>query len=872
MIIFYRIGILVQISFYSILFAQNTSDNFAGFEIVIAGEYQAGDFAKFFIGEHWRKLWIVPVEVPVLNLDTYAGGLTPLKKGGGQQTKSLHLRGGDGKEYKFRSIDKDVSRSLPPEFKGSVVDDAMQDQISVTNPGSAVVISPLMNAVGILNAKPVICLMPDDEKLGEFKDEFADILGTIEEDPEDYENEELNFAGADKIIGTFKLFEKLQEDNDEVVDAAEFLKARLLDVLIGDRDRHAGQWNWAGFNEGKKRIWKPIPKDRDFAFPLYDGLYPKLMTVMFTSLVNFDYNMPAMLDMTWEGRHLDRRFLGSLDKPVWDSIAVFMQEKLTDEVIENAVEQLPQEYFELAGKDLIAKLKSRRDQLKKASDEYYNWASKYVDVWCSDKNEYTEIDRIDNIFTKVAVYKRDKKSGNKKGNPIYHRVLKNTISEEVRIHLMGGDDFAVVNGEVDDGIRVIIEGGKGKDELTDRSKVNGNFLGITPFPDSKTETEFYDSGKKTTFTEGASTYINTDKVEVPEDEQLKYEPPIEDRYHDYNVLFPFEYNSDDGIIFGLGGRINFYDFRMKPFAHRFDLSASYSTISERPEVIFKGDFNDMIKGINVKIPVTYTGLEITRFYGFGNETIRDEKLLEEKYYNVSQKYFGTGIYFNIPVVKDLEFQPGLLLEFSHVMKKKERLITELNPYGLGDHDFFALSTLIRFDNRDNEAFPFEGYYFSLNSEIYPDALNNKDFFGKVSFDGRTYLTYHFITDYTLALRTYSEAAWGDYPFYKGASIGGKKTLRGFSRDRFVGNYSLMGSAELRYFLADISFLVPFKLGMNLFSDCGRVFLENKSSDMWHSSYGGGFWFSINKRLVNFSINYAKSPETFRIYLSLGQMF
>ena len=122
------------------------------------------------------------------------------------------------------------------------------------------------------------------------------------------------------------------------------------------------------------------------------------------------------------------------------------------------------------------------------------------------------------------------------------------------------------------------------------------------------------------------------------------------------------------------------------------------------------------------------------------------------------------------------------------------------------------------------------------------------------------------------LRTYSEAAWGDYPFYKGASIGGKKTLRGFSRDRFVGDYSLMGSAELRYFLADISFLVPFKLGMNLFSDCGRVFLENKSSDMWHSSYGGGFWFSINKRLVNFSINYAKSPETFRIYLSLGQMF
>jgi hypothetical protein len=30
------------------------------------------------------------------------------------------------------------------------------------------------------------------------------------------------------------------------------------------------------------------------------------MTVAITSMVHFDYEMPAMLDMTWEGRHLDR--------------------------------------------------------------------------------------------------------------------------------------------------------------------------------------------------------------------------------------------------------------------------------------------------------------------------------------------------------------------------------------------------------------------------------------------------------------------------------------------------------------------------------------------------------------------------------------
>ncbi len=299
----------------------------------------------------------------------------------------------------------------------------MQDQISVTNPASSVVASLLMDSIGILNAKPIICLLPDDEILGEFRDEFSGVLGTIEENPEDYENESLNFAGADKIVNTFKLYEELQEDNDDKVDAVEFLKARLFDVFIGDRDRHAGQWNWAGYKNGKNRTWKPIPKDRDFAFPLYDGLFPTLMTVAITSMVHFDSEMPAMLDMTWEGRHLDRRLLSSLDKPVWDSVAAFMQRKITDATIEQAVRQLPEEYFHQEGENLIAVLKSRRDQLKSASDEFYNWVSKYVDVYCSEKDEYAEVKRVNDMFTEVTVFKRDKDTGDKRNSIVFNRQL-----------------------------------------------------------------------------------------------------------------------------------------------------------------------------------------------------------------------------------------------------------------------------------------------------------------------------------------------------------------------------------------------------------------------------------------------------------------
>jgi len=328
---FLQIKISFIVLFLSIVISETNNAQISSnplsdkYEIEIAGsEYQAGGFARFFTGDHWRDLWITPFKVQVLNLNSFAGGLTPSKRGGGLQTKSLHFTAGDGKKYKFRSIDKDVSRSLPPDFSSSVVADVMQDQVSVTNPVSAIVVAPLMDAVDILNAKPFICILPDDEKLGEFQEEFGNLLGTLEENPDDYDDEKLNFAGADKIVNTFKLFEKMQKDNDEIVDAAEYLKARLLDIFIGDRDRHSGQWKWAGNKEGKKRIWKPIPKDRDFAFPLYDGVFPQAMTVAATSMVNFGYDMPSMFDMTWEGRHLDRRLLGSIDKSIWDSVAHFM--------------------------------------------------------------------------------------------------------------------------------------------------------------------------------------------------------------------------------------------------------------------------------------------------------------------------------------------------------------------------------------------------------------------------------------------------------------------------------------------------------------------------------------------------------------------
>src|SRR5687767_1040044 len=84
--------------------AQGSTEVAAGLEArqeyvsVIAGDrYAAGDLTQALLGAHYRDLWTSPIQVPVLDLESYAGGLTVKELGGGQQTTALHLDSGDGR-------------------------------------------------------------------------------------------------------------------------------------------------------------------------------------------------------------------------------------------------------------------------------------------------------------------------------------------------------------------------------------------------------------------------------------------------------------------------------------------------------------------------------------------------------------------------------------------------------------------------------------------------------------------------------------------------------------------------------------------------------------------------------------------------------
>ena len=63
---------------------------------VPAKEFDRGGKWRFWFGDGYRKAWTTPVVLPVLDLKTEAGGLTPLRQVGGLQTEGLAMKGADG--------------------------------------------------------------------------------------------------------------------------------------------------------------------------------------------------------------------------------------------------------------------------------------------------------------------------------------------------------------------------------------------------------------------------------------------------------------------------------------------------------------------------------------------------------------------------------------------------------------------------------------------------------------------------------------------------------------------------------------------------------------------------------------------------------
>lgn len=811
--------------------------------------YQKSESYQRKWGRHYRKEWETPVRVKIAMLDTLAGGLTPYQLGGGRQSTSLRLKDAQNREYIIRSIDKDFGNALPEIARETFIETFINDQASIGHPFSFLAVAPLAEAAGILHTWPQVYYIPKQTRLGEYNDTIGDKLYLFEQRPDENWETADNFSNSENIVGTERMREKILKDNDNIVDQELYIRSRLFDMFIGDWSRHEDQWRWAEVEKNDKTIYKPVPRDRDMAFTLFDGTYLKRLIRIAgtTHLQTFDEKIKDLKNYNFTARYLDHHFTNRLTKRQWVDIAEDLRRRLTDKVIEDAVHQLPPELYPISGPAIIQKLKSRREFLPRWAAEYYLQQAREVDIRGSEKNELFDIVWARDSVT-ISMHKIDKNGAVE--TPYYTRTFYPDETKEIRVYGIDGNDKYIIKGDSRNKTKVILLGGRSRDEYLDS---------LTAY--SKKATIIYDNPKNNFDIKHARIRITDDTVS----HLFEYEAA---RYT-VKVLKPLLfYSQDDRFFAGAAFLFQKFGWRKDPYAQRQSIDVKYSITQQAFSTTYQGHFVQAVSKWDARVLVNYDWVRWTNYFGLGNETILETK--DRDFNRIRAKEFIARISFirNFHQHHSVTLTP--FYQTIDILRDPSRFIAKLP---LPD-DTYTLKKYwgaeLQYDyTRVNESIiPTKGIVLRVNGAF----INNSGqpfSFSRLKADGRIY--FPISGKFSFLVKTGGSTLTGQPEFFNYNSLGGSETLRGFQRDRFYGNHTFFNQNELRWVKDVRSYLYNGKFGIYAFLDNGRVWLKDETSTTWHFGYGGGVLIApFNKATI--SLSYGFSKEDSNIQFNIIRVF
>lgn len=861
-------------------------------------KYGASGIHRYLLGDNYRDLWYRPITVPVLDLGKYAGGLTALEEGGNAQTRNLHLRGADGKRYVFRPVFKEVLQ-IDDALKNTLIEDIFADGLSASHPSATVLPNPILRAAGVWHAEPELFVMPDDERLGEFRKNFMGKLGTMEEFPEDPKGGRRGFGGAVDIIDSEDLLEKINEAPRRV-DAHALLTARLVDLLIGDNDRHPGQWKWARLAESDTSTWIPIPRDRDKAFVSYEGFLLNVARMALPRLVTFR-NVPQTASF-YNAVNFDRRLLVSLPRSAFDSTARFLQRVITDSVIDEAIRLLPKEYHGLRP-DLASRLRGRRDHLARSADGYYRGLFTIVDLHGTDADDRVIITRHADGSVDIHLAAN--------GITYLDRKFEPSDTREIRLYLHDGADSAIVTGDVPHSIPLWIVGGDGANTLVDSSTVGGR----------QRPTRIYDSGGTPAVparvivaagdvavnppsekNDSSAKSDSSGKQQQDENRRKKSKgaydpdtawnrlpmvkftgwevPPFRDRGASIRPTMTISTGRGLGVMPTLEITRRRYGFRQFPYASKVELDIGYSTALQGWEVELETDNRFESSRMFIATESRYSQVVAGRFGGFGN----DISLIEDRdRVSASQNQFFFNPALGWALGPQTEITLGPVVKYTDTDSLPNRVISELRPYGFDPFGqvgfqvhFLHESTrqVVRHGGTADELLsddPTRGFEIEANAAVYPAVWDSRSTFGTLSAVATSFVTLPLPLRPVFATRLGGQQNFGDYPYFEAAFLGGRRSLRSLRRQALAGDAAIYGSAELRIPIASFPFILPWNTGIFGFADAGRVYVDRESPGGWHKAYGGGLWLGVLKPSTSLTVTFTNHRER-RTLFGIGFAF
>ncbi len=827
---------------------------------------EKGKSYRWFWGEHYRDIYGVDLEVPVVTLDTLMGGFTIDRKGGGHQSRALRLIDKDGKNFALRGVKKSAVRFLQSvvftdtyienDFKETTTEDVLFDFYTSSHPYATLTIGDLADAIGVYHTNPTLIYVPKHKDLGDYNEEFGDELYIIEERPDDDFINVESFGKPDGIESTSDVIKNLRKDEKYQIDEGAYIKARLFDMLIGDWDRHQDQWRWSRFDiSDDEKIYRPIPRDRDQAFSNYDGALLDIMKVLIPPSKQFQEYKGELKKIKWinsAGIKMDRNFTQNSSKEVWLEQAQFIQQNLTDEAIDKAFSKLPKEVINETSEGIKEKLKARRETMVDIASRYYDYLTKLVIITGTDKDDYFDITRL-NGKTKISV---SRIKDDKVLPPYKERTLTAKEAKEIWIYGLDDDDKFSVKGGGSKPIFTRIVGGQNNDVYTIEDG-----RGVKVFE--------HHSKPNTIVKKGGATFRLKDIYSNNTYDFDKYIQRIN------NILPSIGFNPDDGMKIGITDVYTVKGFKNFPHHRKHIIKAGYYFATQGFDLQYDGEFANTFGKWNLIAGGRFASESFTQnFFGFGNNTPYDNDTVDLDYNRVK-----TGILSGkIGVVKTGYIGSRMTLtagvEKVEVEETPGRFISEEfagMPEVFEDKVFGNVEGIYSYSSSDNVAFPTRGMAFSLKSGIKTNLEETTRTFGYIipSLEFFNAITKN--RKLVLHTKAYGHFNIGDsFEFYQAANLGADTGLRGFREQRFSGDSALAFGTDLRYSLLKFKTgLLPLKLGVFGGFDFGRVWVDDEiSNNTWHTDFGGGILISAVDAITG-QVSFFNSDEGMRIGFGFG---
>lgn len=811
---------------------------------------------RFFLGNSYRKLWAAPVKMKVFYLRQEHGGLEIVQKGGGLQTQSLRLKDSAGRGWVLRTVQKYPERNMPANLRATIAKDILQDQVVTAHPYSSLTVPPLATALGIPHANPQIVYVPDDTALGIYRKDFANAVFLLEE------REPLD---AERTDNTAKTQRKLEEDNDVSVDEKIVLRARLLDMLLGDWDRHEDQWRWDRKKDAKTVVYTPVPRDRDQVYYNTTGVLPWIVSHqwLMSKFQGFHEQIRDINGFNLNARYFDRYFLTSLDANDWQEQINYVQNALTDSLINAAIKLLPDNIYQLSGERIARTLIARRNNLRKEAMKYYGFISQNVDIHGSDKHDLFEINK--NVDGKIVVKIFKIKKEGIIDKQIYSRVFEPSVTKEIRLYGLANNDVFSVTGSGKSPIKIRLVGGDNADSFYVANDVKN-------------------TGK-------LYVYDRSDKKNIlPEKGLFRNRTSTDTSVNDYNKksfvfdrfgpLFLAQYNPDLGLLVKATLLLEKQGFRKTPYAQNQQLSVSYYTGRKSFILQYEADFKKVFGNTNASINIVSRGPKnLSNFYGLGNET----KFIHHddtgiNYYR-SRYDLVNGDFRLYQHIKQLKLYAGIAAQY-YTSRQSDNQYRFLNSYDkthpgeqIFKNQFFTgLAAGAEIDTRNAGLFAYKGLHWMLDFTGMRQLTGENKTYGRLFSSISVHAPLFGDSNYVIASRIAGGTVFGQPAYYQMMQLGGAQILRGFHSNRFTGKTMLYNNIELRAKLFDFtSYLLPGSVGLTAFSDIGRVWLPGETSQQWHHGYGGGFYF-IPAQLFLIQATVGVSGESTLSYITAGFRF